>query len=542
IPFIGTISDWLAGMEAAQRVRVVAYGLVGIMLLRMVAQSLFNYLSIELRLALVQRLQSQTLDQLLRVQLSYLNARRQGELDEILAHHIGQIGSMVDQSTRAISLLATLLVYGLLLLWIAPLLTLVTAGMLLGLLVFVWFKVALPLEEKAGETRESAVLLHNNLLETLAGLATIRLFGRQAQRLEDFHRLQSEHLHNRRGIEKRIATVRPTFELANILAQSVVLLFASWWLPADSSAWQADLLLFVAIVVRLMSPVSQFVHAVAVMIRNEPALDAVLGFLRSDDKPYPRTGDQPFDGLNDSLRFESVSFRYTESEPEVIKGLDLAIEAGRFTAIVGASGAGKSTLINLIARLADCGSGCILVDGHDLRTLSPRDWHQGLAVVSQDVFLFNDSVAENIRFPRPEASDEEVKRAAELAGADTFIRELPQGYDTPLGDRGTRLSGGQRQRISISRALLAGPGILLLDEATSELDAHAEQALKQRLRSLCPAWTIIAVAHRLSSIRDADTIVVMDGGRVVESGRHEALMESDGAYSALVRAQSGESR
>lgn len=528
---------WLGSMDLVDRIRAMAMLLVLVIALRMAMLSLFNYLGIELRLRLVLTLQRQAIEQLLAVQLAWVGRRRLGELDEILAHHISQVGTMVDQATRAVGLLATLAVYGLLMLWLAPVLALISAALLLGLLTLVWFGIALPLEVRSGRTRQSAVMLHSFLLETLAGLRTIHVFGAQQRRLERFAALQDEHFRNRGAVERQVAVVRPAFEVANMLTLGFLLFVASWLLPTDPEPGTGRLIVFVAIVLRLTSPTAEFVHAIAVMIRNEPALRAVQGFLAREGKPYPARGSVPFSEMREGLRFEHVSFRYSSDEPAVLDELDLSVPAGRFTAVVGASGAGKSTFVNLVARVADCSSGRITVDGVDLRDLDCAAWQSRLAVVSQDVFLFNDTVAENIRFARPDADDASVRWAATTAGAAEFIEGLPDGYLTQLGDRGTRLSGGQRQRIALARALVAGPSLLILDEATSELDAVSERAVKEELSKLCPRWTIVSIAHRLSSIRDADNILVLDRGRLVEQGSHGQLSEIGGYYQRMIEAE-----
>jgi ATP-binding cassette subfamily B protein len=224
----------------------------------------------------------------------------------------------------------------------------------------------------------------------------------------------------------------------------------------------------------------------------------------------------------------------------VLDGVDIDIPAGQTAAIVGATGSGKTTLLKLLLRFADVDAGAVRVDGHDVRELRVSDLRRSIGLVSQDVFLFHGTVKENIAYGAPHSGMEEIVRAAELAEADDFIRTLPEGYDTIVGERGQKLSGGQRQRISIARAILTDPAILVLDEATSAVDNETEAAIQRSLERVAVDRTTIIVAHRLSTIRHADRIYVLEKGKLVESGTHDELVSREGQYHTLWRVQTGE--
>jgi subfamily B ATP-binding cassette protein MsbA len=242
--------------------------------------------------------------------------------------------------------------------------------------------------------------------------------------------------------------------------------------------------------------------------------------------------------LRQGLRFEDVSFEYLEGHP-VLSGIKLEVKAGATVALVGPSGGGKTTLVDLVPRFHDPVQGRITLDGVDLRDLKLQSLRGMIGVVTQETFLFNDSIANNIRYGTPGATNEQVRAAAAVANAHEFIVQQPQGYDTPIGDRGTRLSGGQRQRLSIARAVLRNPPLLILDEATSALDTESERLVQQAIERLMEQRTSLVIAHRLSTVRHADLIVVVDQGRIVDQGRHEDLLAKDGLYARLCRLQFG---
>ena len=235
------------------------------------------------------------------------------------------------------------------------------------------------------------------------------------------------------------------------------------------------------------------------------------------------------------MTFENVSFRYEQDGVRTLDGVDLVVAPGTMTAIVGETGSGKTTLGYLVARLYDVTGGCVAIDGVDVRDLSFASLARTVGLVSQETYLFHATIAENLRFARPGATYEELEQAARAARIHDLIASLPEGYDTVVGERGYRFSGGEKQRIAIARTILRNPPVLVLDEATSALDSQTERAVQAALDQLAKGRTTIAIAHRLSTVRDADEIVVLDGGRIVERGRHEALLARGGRYAAQVR-------
>jgi subfamily B ATP-binding cassette protein MsbA len=264
----------------------------------------------------------------------------------------------------------------------------------------------------------------------------------------------------------------------------------------------------------------------------------VAGILRTDDKQYVRQGGRPFAGLERGIEFEDVSLRYVEGEGWAVRNLSFTLPRGSMVALVGESGAGKSSVADLLIGLYEPTEGRILVDGQALSELDWLGWREHLAMVSQESFILNATVRENILFGRLGADNTAVEAAARAAGADEFIGRLRDGFDTLLGEHGFRLSAGQRQRLAIARAVLRDPGLLLLDEATSHLDSRSERQIQQALGRLRADRTVLVIAHRLSTVVAADRILVLEKGRLVEAGSHAELLDRGGSYARFWRLQS----
>jgi ATP-binding cassette subfamily B protein/subfamily B ATP-binding cassette protein MsbA len=335
--------------------------------------------------------------------------------------------------------------------------------------------------------------------------------------------------------------IETIWEVVIPLASTGLLLYGGYQIITGELTL-GDLMMFLVYLTMLLDPLATIAASAVTFQNNLAGLDRVLDVLEIDEELPSHSGAVTLNRakVRGAMSIRDVSFVYPDTEPNVLENVSLEVSPGETVALVGRSGAGKTTLTNLIARFYDPTSGSICLDGRDLRDIQLGSYRRLLGIVEQDVFLFDGTIGENIGYARRRASERNVVSAAEAAAADQFIRRLPDGYETIIGERGVKLSGGQRQRIAIARALLADPKILVLDEATSNLDSESEQLIQNSLAELLQDRTAFVIAHRLSTIAGADKIVVLDEGRVVEVGTHQELLRHGGRYRDMVYLQMSE--
>jgi len=374
--------------------------------------------------------------------------------------------------------------------------------------------------------------------EAFGGMRVIRAFGRQ--RRESARFVGSNHFMTRQELFawwwSRIVEV--IWDLFLPAASGAMLLFGGMAV-LDGRLTLGDLMMFLVYLAMLLEPFVVLVTSATQLQNNLSGFDRVLDLLEEPREMTSKPGAIAVSKSSSQGRvtLSGVGFHYPTTETEVLHEIDLDVEPGSVVALVGRSGAGKTTLCNLIARFYDPTGGSIQLDGVDLRDIEVESYRRLLGIVEQDVFLFDGTIAENIAYAAKNPTLDQVQNAARVANADEFIEDLPDGYDTLIGERGVRLSGGQRQRLAIARAVLADPTIFILDEATSNLDSKSERLIQSALANLMQGRTSFVIAHRLSTIRSADLILVLEAGRIVEAGSHEELLARGGAYSEMVELQ-----
>ncbi|MET0744431.1 MAG: ABC transporter ATP-binding protein, partial [Microvirga sp.] len=371
--------------------------------------------------------------------------------------------------------------------------------------------------------------------ENVGGIRVVQAFANEDHERRLFARDNQNYRRTKLEAYRIMAAATSLSYLSMRLIQMIAMVAGSWFvLKGELTA--GGFVGFLLLVGVFFRPIEKINSVIETYPKGIAGFRRYVGFLETRPDIADRPGARDIPTLSGNIRYDDVRFGYT-SDREALRGVSLAIQAGETVAFVGPSGAGKTTICSLLPRFYDVTGGSIAIDGIDIRAMTLRSLRGHIGIVQQDVFLFAGTLRENIAYGRLEASEPDIRDAARRARLDDVIAGLPAGLDTVIGERGVKLSGGQKQRLAIARMFLKNPSILILDEATSALDTATEQAIQQALRELSKGRTTLVIAHRLATIRDADRIVVMDDGRIVEEGSHDELLARDGIYRRLSQAQ-----
>lgn len=487
--------------------------------------------------AMVMNLRTTMYDHLQQLSLSYYETKQTGEIMSRVTGDVNAMEQLVTHvSDHVLTDVLNLVVTLVILLALSPRLAFVALVPVPLIVLLIW-RFARLIRPLYREIRDRLGAIHAKLQDNIAGIRVIKAFHTERMESSEFLDANAEYFETQMAGIRLWSTAFPLLSFVQSTGHILVSAVGGYMLlQPEPLITLGDLFAFNAYVIHLYAPIGSLFRMYNTVLHSLASGERIIEVL--DEQP--QVSDTPdamrLPPVEGRVRFEHVSFRYATGE-DVLIDVSIEAEPGDVVALVGRSGAGKTSIINLIARFYDPTQGRVMIDGHDLRQVTQESLRSQVAIVLQDAFLFNGTVLDNIRYGRPDATDAEVRCAAEAAFADEFVQRLPSKYDTEIGERGVKLSGGQRQRVSIARAFLADRRILILDEATSMVDSEAERLIQQALATLMRGRTTFVIAHRLSTVRNADRIITLENGRVVEKGDHATLLAQDGAYAHMYQAQ-----
>jgi ATP-binding cassette, subfamily B, bacterial MsbA len=502
--------------------------------------NLFRYISgltlAKIRAKVIRKLRIRIFDQVSRLHLGYFSNERKGDIMSRITNDVQEVESSVVSTLKVIFREpATIIGFFAVLFFMSFKLTLFTL-IIMPISGTIISEITKRLKRKATQSQESLGRIVNILDETLSGMRIVKAFNAREWIGEKFGQEVNRYAKINVSMARKQELASPLSEFMGIFVVTGILLYGGILVLNDNSELSAsDFITYIILFSQILPPAKSISNAVSSIQRGLASGERIFTTIDT----LPQIEDKPdavaLDGFHHHITFEHVSFAY-ENE-QVLKNINLTIEKGKTVAIVGPSGGGKSTIADLIPRFYDPTAGTIYIDGIALSDAKTESVRKLMGIVTQESILFNDTIYNNIAFGKPEATEEEVIRAAQIANAHEFIMNTPQQYQTMIGERGTKLSGGQRQRLSIARAVLKNPPILILDEATSALDSESEKLVQEALTNLMKNRTSIVIAHRLSTIQHADAIVVVQNGHIIEQGKHDELVEMGGLYYKLTEMQ-----
>ena len=548
----GAGSDWMTWLLDATVYRIVdvegdplvaMQGIILLILAVFVVKNCFDfgrsYLVARAEQSVTRDLRNEVYDHLLELDLAFFGRTRVGQIASRLTHDVEQVRQLITKE------LARILSSGFEFLAAAAVMALLSWKLTLAAFIVIpgtmgmWGPLVRRLRRGDRRVLDLAGDVNAHVQETLAGIRLVKSSASEAMERGRFHRITDDYFRTFVRTEKLRALAGPLTETLATVGTVVILWYGARLVVVQGELTGAQFVGFLAFSLKLYAPVKYVAKFPALVQPGLAGAERVFEFLDAPVEIRDRPGAAAMVGPKEAITFENVDFEYEDGEP-VLHGVTFDVPKGSVIALVGPSGGGKTTAVDLLGRFYDVTSGRIAIDGVDIRDLTIASLRGAMGIVSQETVLFHDTVWANIAYGTHQATRDEVERSARAANAHDFIVGLPDGYETVVGERGTRLSGGQRQRVAIARAILRDPPILIFDEATSALDAESERLVQEAVDHLLAGRTVLVIAHRLSTIQRADQILVIDEGRIVERGDHESLHASGGLYRRLYELQFSE--
>ena len=509
----------------------------GVFLFKNIFLYIKNILVSYVQFSLIVRIRNMLYGHIHTLSMSYFNRKKSGELTSIM---MNDVNVMQDAFTTTFQKLLVeplnILFFGTILFIIdwklsfVALLTLPLAG-------FLYVSVGVSIRRKSKRIQEKIASIMHILTEVLYSIRVIKAFVTKRYEIQKFEKEGNRYFHLlfRRAKLDNLAT--PINEIIGVLIGVVLLWYGGMQVIQTETLTSEDFLRFILVLFAMLAPIKTL-GTVNITIQNSlAAAERVFNILDSKPDINDKPDAKEIESFSEEIRFDNVSFDYGEESAPVLKNVSFSISKGSVVALVGASGAGKSTIADLIPRFYDTTSGYVKIDGEDIREIKLESLRRMMGIVSQEIILFNDTVKQNIAYGQEEIKDSNIISAAKAANAMGFIEELPNGLDTIIGERGVKISGGQKQRLSIARAIIKNPPLLILDEATSSLDTESEKLVQEAIEKLMKDRTVLVIAHRLSTVKNADNIIVLEQGKIIEKGNHVELIDKKGKYSELYAVQ-----